>query len=284
MPTSTGSTASTGAPFEQAPIKPSRITSPAAISIRFIHSSYPQFFVEKPERLIIRRSIRMPWGERYVPRLRFCSGIPKRWRAEIGYPLIMRIGETWYRTIWLADDGRSVDVIDQRALPFSFEIMRLGDGGAGGPRHQRDGGPGRTADRRDRRLRGLSRARRRTRCTAPSIALSNSWRRPDPTAVNLRWALDVMDETVRFLPVEERVAAAYQRAARICDDDVEISKSIGRARARHLPRAGCRQGIGAAQYSDSLQRRLARHRRLGHSARTDLHGPRRGARCPRLGR
>ena len=37
-----------------------------------------------------------------------------------------------------------------------------------------------------------------------------------------------MDETVRYLPVEERVAAAYQRAARICDDDVEISKSIGR--------------------------------------------------------
>ena len=37
----------------------------------------------------------------------------------------MRIGSTWYRTIWLAEDGRSVDVIDQRALPHSFEIMRL---------------------------------------------------------------------------------------------------------------------------------------------------------------
>jgi methylthioribose-1-phosphate isomerase len=48
-----------------------------------------------------------------------------------------------------------------------------------------------------------------------------------PTAVNLRWALEVMDEEVRYLPVEERVAAAYQRAARICDDDVEISKRIG---------------------------------------------------------
>ncbi|MEE4271656.1 MAG: hypothetical protein V2I67_08280, partial [Thermoanaerobaculales bacterium] len=37
----------------------------------------------------------------------------------------MRIGDTWYRTIWVADDGRSVDVIDQRFLPHSFQIMRL---------------------------------------------------------------------------------------------------------------------------------------------------------------
>ena len=37
-----------------------------------------------------------------------------------------------------------------------------------------------------------------------------------PTAVNLRWALDVMEQAVRFLPLEERVAAAYARAARVC--------------------------------------------------------------------
>jgi methylthioribose-1-phosphate isomerase len=36
-----------------------------------------------------------------------------------------------------------------------------------------------------------------------------------------------MDEAVRYLPPDERVAAAYRRAARICDDDVEISKNIG---------------------------------------------------------
>jgi methylthioribose-1-phosphate isomerase len=139
----------------------------------------------------------------------------------------MRIGETWYRTIWLADDGRSVDVIDQRALPHSFEIMRLAtvDQAAhairemvvrGAPLIGATAAYGVCLALLDSPLHGsLDRA----------LELLGATR---PTAVNLRWALELMDETVRFLPPDERVAAAYRRAARICDDDVEISKSIGR--------------------------------------------------------
>jgi methylthioribose-1-phosphate isomerase len=41
-----------------------------------------------------------------------------------------------------------------------------------------------------------------------------------PTAINLRWALDEMRHAVRNLPREERLAAAYTRAAQICDEDV----------------------------------------------------------------
>ncbi|MEZ5070100.1 MAG: hypothetical protein R2751_03790 [Bacteroidales bacterium] len=37
----------------------------------------------------------------------------------------MRIGSTSYRSIWPGDDGRHVEVIDQRILPFSFEVMKL---------------------------------------------------------------------------------------------------------------------------------------------------------------
>ena len=136
----------------------------------------------------------------------------------------MRIGETWYRTIWLADDGLSVDVIDQRALPHSFEIMRLAtvDQAAFAIREMVvRGAPliGATAAYgvclallKDPLHGSLDRALEMLGATRP-------------TAVNLRWALELMEETVRFLPPDERVAAAYQRAARICDDDVEISKS-----------------------------------------------------------
>ncbi|MBN8920562.1 MAG: S-methyl-5-thioribose-1-phosphate isomerase [Rhizobiales bacterium] len=49
-----------------------------------------------------------------------------------------------------------------------------------------------------------------------------------PTAINLKWALDEMRATVRDLPRGERVAAAYARAAEICDEDVEINRRIGR--------------------------------------------------------
>ena len=49
-----------------------------------------------------------------------------------------------------------------------------------------------------------------------------------PTAVNLRWALDqMMNAAVGEMPPGERVAAAYEKAARICDDDVAICSSIG---------------------------------------------------------
>jgi methylthioribose-1-phosphate isomerase len=158
---------------------------------------------------------------------RFQLGTPKGEPAGIEYPLTMRIGDTWYRTIWLADDGRSVDVIDQRFLPHSFQIMRLAtvEQAAyaisemvvrGAPLIGATAAYGVCLALLKNPMHGsLDRA----------IELLGATR---PTAVNLHLALEVMDETVRYLPVEERVAAAYQRAARICDDDVEISKSIGR--------------------------------------------------------
>jgi methylthioribose-1-phosphate isomerase len=48
-----------------------------------------------------------------------------------------------------------------------------------------------------------------------------------PTAINLRWALDSMRDHLRNLPHEARVAAAYARAAAICDDDVATCEAIG---------------------------------------------------------
>ena len=51
-----------------------------------------------------------------------------------------------------------------------------------------------------------------------------------PTAINLKWALDEMAAAVRNRPRNERVAAAYARAAEICEEDVAINQAkIGRA-------------------------------------------------------
>jgi len=49
-----------------------------------------------------------------------------------------------------------------------------------------------------------------------------------PTAVNLKWALDEMVAVVRNRPREERLGAAYRRAAEICEEDVAINQAIGR--------------------------------------------------------
>jgi methylthioribose-1-phosphate isomerase len=55
-----------------------------------------------------------------------------------------------------------------------------------------------------------------------------------PTAVNLKWALDEMVAAVRNRPREERLAAAYRRAAEICEEDVAINQAIGRHGAKLL--------------------------------------------------
>jgi methylthioribose-1-phosphate isomerase len=49
-----------------------------------------------------------------------------------------------------------------------------------------------------------------------------------PTAINLKWALDEMVAVVRNRARDERVAAAYRRAAEICEQDIAINTAIGR--------------------------------------------------------
>ena len=48
-----------------------------------------------------------------------------------------------------------------------------------------------------------------------------------PTAVNLRWALEEMRKALVPLSAASRVAAAYKRAAELCDEDVETCRMIG---------------------------------------------------------
>ena len=48
-----------------------------------------------------------------------------------------------------------------------------------------------------------------------------------PTAINLKWALDEMRELLRSLPEADRAAAAYNRAAEILEEDVQINRNIG---------------------------------------------------------
>jgi methylthioribose-1-phosphate isomerase len=48
-----------------------------------------------------------------------------------------------------------------------------------------------------------------------------------PTAVNLRWALDRIEAAAAPCPPAARAAAAYARAAALCDEDVAVNAAIG---------------------------------------------------------
>ncbi|MGX1199017.1 S-methyl-5-thioribose-1-phosphate isomerase [Parvibaculum sp. MBR-TMA-1.3b-4.2] len=138
----------------------------------------------------------------------------------------MKIDGTHYRTIWVNEDGWSVEIIDQTKLPFSFETVTLKtvDDAA---RAIKDmlvrGAPliGATA------AYGVCLAMRDDASDAgleEAIAMLGATR---PTAVNLHWALDRMRAAVHPHGHNLRMEAAYKEAAAICDDDVEICRRIG---------------------------------------------------------
>jgi methylthioribose-1-phosphate isomerase len=138
----------------------------------------------------------------------------------------MRIGDTWYRTIWPTDDGSAVEIIDQTLLPHTFEIRRLDsaeDAAEAILTMRVRGAPliGATA------AYGLALALREEGSDAALEDAVEKLGATRPTAVNLRWALNEMKIAVMPLPEIDRAEAAWARAARICDDDVEICRRIG---------------------------------------------------------
>ena len=138
----------------------------------------------------------------------------------------MRIDGKPTRTIWLAADGWSVEVIDQTKLPHRFEVVRLTDRASAAHAIKAmivRGAPliGATA------AYGLALALRADASDAglaQSVAVLLATR---PTAVNLRWALERLERVLRPLPAAERVAAAYAEATALADEDVEICRAIG---------------------------------------------------------
>ncbi|MBN8936669.1 MAG: S-methyl-5-thioribose-1-phosphate isomerase [Rhizobiales bacterium] len=139
----------------------------------------------------------------------------------------MKVDGKHMRTIWLEPDGWSVGTIDQTALPHRFAMLRLAsldDAARAIKTMQVRGAPliGAAA------AYGICLA---LRADASDQSLERAYAvllATRPTAINLKWALDEMVAAVRNQPREARVAAAYRRAAEICDEDVAINQTIGR--------------------------------------------------------
>ena len=138
----------------------------------------------------------------------------------------MKVDGVPYRTIWVEADGRSVGIIDQTKLPHAFEtvLLRTVEDAAAAIREMRvRGAPliGATG------AYGLCLAAAQD---ASDEALGEAYRLlagTRPTAVNLRWALDEVRRTIVPLAIPERAAAAYRRAAEICEQDIEINRGLG---------------------------------------------------------
>jgi methylthioribose-1-phosphate isomerase len=138
----------------------------------------------------------------------------------------MNINGTPYRTIWLSADGWSVEIIDQTKLPHHLVTVRLESCEAAARAirtMQVRGAPliGATA------AYGLCLALRHDASDEALDEAVDLLAAQRPTAINLRWALEEVRKAVRNLPRPKRVAAAYKRAAEICEEDVETNRGIG---------------------------------------------------------
>ena len=139
----------------------------------------------------------------------------------------MKVDGKHLHTIWVEADGWSIGIIDQTRLPHAFvttKLTRLEDAARAIRTMQVRGAPliGATAAygmcfalREDASDRAFERAYAALLATRP-------------TAINLKWALEEMRNAVAGREGSDRVAAAYARAAAICNQDVAINQAIGR--------------------------------------------------------
>jgi methylthioribose-1-phosphate isomerase len=139
----------------------------------------------------------------------------------------MKVDGKPMRTIWVEPDGSAVGVIDQTKLPHHFETVRwtsMEDAAHGIKAMIVRGAPliGAAA------AYGVALAMKHDASDAGLKRACEALLATRPTAINLKWALDEMTAALKPLQPQERVAAAYRRAAGICDEDVEINTAIGR--------------------------------------------------------
>jgi len=147
------------------------------------------------------------------------------------------------RSIWVEADGWSTGVIDQTLLPHRFATIRIAsadDAARAIKTMQVRGAPliGAAA------AYGLCVA---LRADASDENLDRAYAMllgTRPTAINLKWALDEIMAAVRNKSREERAAAAYRRAAGICDEDVAINESIGRHGLKLIEQIAARKKPG----------------------------------------
>ena len=138
----------------------------------------------------------------------------------------MLVNGKQYRTIWLSNDGDTINIIDQRKLPFEFEIEKVRTYKemcvAIKDMHLRGAGLIGAAAGYGMYLAVLQSTDWMFLEKAASELLSTR-----PTAVNLAYAVHKMMGVLKDLSENDRLQKAKEIANKIADDDAQMCKTIG---------------------------------------------------------
>ena len=138
----------------------------------------------------------------------------------------MKIGEKHYRSLWWDEKQQVLQIIDQRSLPYDFQVQNvetLQDFVDAIAQMRVRGAP----------LIGATAAYGMALAMAQDSADDNiqrAWNRlyaTRPTAVNLRWALDRCKQVLQATGASTRGDVALALAHSIADEDVDINRNIG---------------------------------------------------------
>ena len=138
----------------------------------------------------------------------------------------MQVNGKQYRTIWLSEDESYVNIIDQRKIPFEFEVERIN-----------------TLDEmciaiKDMHIRGAGLIGASAAYGMYLAVLeSTDWQslknaadkliNTRPTAVNLSYAVNLMLRELKDIQENEKIVAARKMAQLVADDDAEKCRMIG---------------------------------------------------------
>lgn len=151
-----------------------------------------------------------------------------------------------HQSIWLADDGWGVEVIDQTALPALCTIRRLSSVGEvlGAIMGGIVRGPGLVSVTAGY---GLALAARRDPDIVPVMTAWHALAATDPRCPRLRGVLDRMREVLDVTPPSDRAQRAYMEADAIATEELAANLAIGRHAMSMLRRVGAGGGDGMPQ-------------------------------------
>lgn len=138
----------------------------------------------------------------------------------------MKINGKDYRTVWLAEDGRTVEILDQTKLPFELEIIKLTkmtDAATSIKEMWVRGAPliGAVA------AYGMALGMREDPSDENIQKCYDVLIQTRPTAINLKWSLDRVLKFLLPIAEHEREKASYDLALEIANEDVELCERIG---------------------------------------------------------
>lgn len=138
----------------------------------------------------------------------------------------MKVKGKDFRTIWLNDDGWSVEIIDQTKLPHEFittTLKTVEDAAIAIKDMQVRGAPliGATA------AYGVCLAVRKDASDQALVRACDQLAATRPTAINLNWALEYLKDALQDMDPDKRVETAYGLAAKISQEDIAACRNIG---------------------------------------------------------